>query len=116
MNITEFSHRTGLSAHTLRYYEKIGLLSNIARSNAGHRDYRGADIEWAQFINRLKETGMPIKEILHYSHLREEGDATMAQRLTLLTEHRVRLEQRIRAERQHLKALTGKIHWYEEQM
>ena len=116
MNITEFSHRTGLPAHTLRYYEKIGLLSNIARSNAGHRDYRDADIEWAQFINRLKETGMPIKEILHYSHLREEGDTTMAQRLTLLTEHRVRLEQRIRAERQHLKALTGKIHWYEEQM
>jgi len=114
MNIAEFSRRSGLSAHTLRYYEKLGLLTGIQRNNAGHRLYRESDIEWAAFINRLKDTGMPLKDIIRYSTLRAAGEPTMKERQQMLTEHRIRLQQRITEEQQHLKALDKKIAWYEE--
>ena len=73
MNIKEFSQLVGLSAHTLRYYEKIGLLRNVLRSPSGHRAYTPRDIEWISFVIRLKETGMPLEEILDYAKLRKLG-------------------------------------------
>ncbi|MAD43913.1 MAG: MerR family transcriptional regulator [Oceanospirillaceae bacterium] len=115
MQIAEFSRRTGLSTHTLRYYEKLGLLNDIRRDQAGRRMYQSKDIEWASFINRLKETGMPLKNIIRYAGLRSAGDSTLQQRQALLTEHRIQLQQRIREEQQHLNALDAKIEWYRQQ-
>jgi DNA-binding transcriptional MerR regulator len=112
MNISEFSKLTLLSPHTLRYYEKLDLLSHISRNSSGHRSYTTADAEWVKFINRLKATGMPLKQILEYAHLRAEGDSTFEQRRLLLGKHRDALKTRIESELDHLRALDAKIDYY----
>ncbi|WP_091353615.1 MerR family transcriptional regulator [Amphritea atlantica] len=113
MNISTFSALTGLSSHTLRYYEKIGLLSNISRDASGHRRYSSKDVEWVRFINRLKDTGMPLAEIRHYAELREAGDATFDNRCHLLERHRDALKLRLQREQEHLQALDAKIAYYQ---
>ena len=60
MNMSEFSGVVGLSSYTLRYYEKIGLLRHVKRSRSGHRVYSDRDVDWVNFIKRLKDTGMPL--------------------------------------------------------
>lgn len=112
MNISKFSELTALTVHTLRYYEKLGLLTNIARDRSGHRSYTQADVEWVKFINRLKATGMPLARILEYAHLRAEGNITFAQRRQLLEKHRDALKTRIECELDHLRALDAKIDYY----
>ncbi|MGY8869346.1 MAG: MerR family transcriptional regulator [Pseudomonadales bacterium] len=112
MNMKEFSAHTALSAHTLRYYEKIGLLSNIHRSSNGHRLFTAKDLEWVRFIIRLKETGMPLRSILDYSELRALGESTNSKRQALLEQHRDKLKSKIENEIQHLNALDAKIEYY----
>ena len=113
MNISKFSALTGLSPHTLRYYEKLGLLSHISRNDSGHRSYSSADAEWVRFINRLKVTGMPLKQILTYAQLREAGANTFQQRRLLLEQHRDALQTRIDNDLEHLRALDAKIAFYD---
>lgn len=112
MNIAKFSELTSLSPHTLRYYEKLGLLTNISRNRSGHRSYSQADMDWVTFINRLKETGMPLEQILRYARLRAEGEATVEQRRILLQRHRDALQARIENELEHLRLLDVKIEYY----
>ena len=88
MKIGELARRSGLSAHTLRYYERIGLLPVADRAASGHRDYDAAILAWIEFLNRMKTTGMPIREMLRYAALRAEGDATIDARRELLEAHR----------------------------
>ena len=76
MKIGELAKRTGLSAHTLRYYERIGLLPYADRDRSGQRDYDASILAWIEFLGRLKTTGMPISEMLAYAALREAGEAT----------------------------------------
>lgn len=113
MNITQFAKLTSLTPHTLRYYEKLGLLTNISRNSSGHRVYFQADIDWVTFINRLKDTGMPLEQILKYAHLRAEGNATLNQRCILLQKHRDALKTRIENELEHLRMLDLKITYYD---
>ena len=113
MNITKFSELTTLTPHTLRYYEKLGLLTNISRNSSGHRAYSQADIDWVTFINRLKATGMPLEQILEYAHLRAEGESTFEQRRILLQKHRDALKARIENELEHLRMLDLKIDYYD---
>ncbi|MCG9577399.1 MerR family transcriptional regulator [Vibrio tubiashii] len=113
MNIKEFSQLVGLSAHTLRYYEKIGLLRNVQRSPSGHRAYTSRDIEWISFVIRLKETGMPLEEILDYAKLRELGSGTLSERQQLLEQHRENLLSHIQQLNQHRVALDEKIERYQ---
>ncbi|MDX1304510.1 MerR family transcriptional regulator [Photobacterium sp.] len=102
----------GVSAHTLRYYEKIGLLKEVCRNSSGHRFYTSKDLEWVKFIVRLKDTGMPLEKITGYADLREMGDITLQQRQKLLEEHRIRLNSVIESQLNHLKALDQKITYY----
>lgn len=113
MNIAKFSELTSLTPHTLRYYEKLGLLTNISRTSSGHRAYSQADIEWVKFINRLKETGMPLEQILAYARLRAEGETTVTRRRALLQAHRDRIKARIESEIEHLRMLDLKINYYD---
>lgn len=85
--IGEFSKITGISAYTLRYYEKKGLI-RVGRNSAGRREYSAEDIEWVKFIKRLKDTGMLLRDIKRYSDLRYEGDATVEERMKILARHR----------------------------
>lgn len=83
MNIKTFAEQTGVSAHTLRYYEKIGLLQ-VQRTQSGHRVFSDKDLEWITFILRLKDTGMPLEDIQKYAEFRSQGGKTQSQRQQLL--------------------------------
>lgn len=85
-HIQEFAALTGLSADTLRYYEKEGLLAP-ARDANGYRIYSERDAAWLAFILRLKETNMPLAQIKAFARLRAEGEATLAARYALLLAH-----------------------------
>ncbi len=95
MNIKKISQLTGLSAHTLRFYEKIGLLLNIERDSKGHRDYSEKDRIWIEFIKRLKATNMPLDEIKRFAELRSRGDVTINERLKILEEHQARVQEQM---------------------
>ncbi|MEV4630025.1 MerR family transcriptional regulator [Micromonospora sp. NPDC049523] len=113
LTIAEVSERTGLSADTLRYYEKAGLIERVGRSAGNQRRYAAADLEWLAFLMRLRETGMSIADMQHFAQLRGAGGATVADRLAMLREHRSSLEDRIRCLRRNAKALDDKINHYE---
>ncbi len=114
LSIRQFAARTGLSADTLRYYEKIGLLRQVARDASGFRVYGPRDLEWIGFILRLKDTGMALDDIIRYADLRECGDTTLAARQMLLEQHAARHE-RIQRDHEHLDALRAKIALYRQQ-
>jgi DNA-binding transcriptional MerR regulator len=114
MNIKEFSKISGISAHTLRYYEKIGIFQEINRNDSGHRNFSENDIVWAEFINRLKETGMPLEQIRKYAVLRKQGEHTAGDRMKLLINHATALKMKISEEKQHLKKIYEKIEYYEK--
>lgn len=113
MKIGEIANKTNLPASTLRYYEKKGLLK-VDRDKNGRRYYKESDIEWIKFIRRLKETGMLIKDIQHYSELRYVGLITMPERLQILQLHRnYVLEQQLKWT-EYLQNLDDKIEFYQQ--
>lgn len=116
MNISEFADATGLAAHTLRYYEKIGLIRSIKRDVSGHRSYSKHDVDWVAFICRLKQTNMPLKQIQEYAELREQGSTTNQARRELLAQHATALHEKIEAAQLHLSALQKKIAFYDAQL
>lgn len=115
MTIGEFSAITGISAYTLRYYEKKGLL-RVNRDSAGRRDYSTDDIEWVKFIRRLKDTGMLLRDIRYYSDLRYQGDDTMAERMELLIQHKKFVVEEKRKWEEYLWNLDEKIGIYRERI
>lgn len=110
--MSEMAECTGVSAHTLRYYERVGLIHPIARSTGNQRRYAATDVDWVQFLLRLRETGMPISTMRTYAELRAQGDTTVAARLELLLQHQAELHARITLLRAHDHALTTKIATY----
>ena len=114
-SIGEFSEVTGLGIHTLRYYEHEGLLSPM-RNSSNRRRYSDQDITWIAFIKRLKETGMPIKEIKRYAALRAEGNSTLTERMEMLIQHRQSLKDQIRCLQEHEAKLDEKIAFYQQEI
>ena len=88
MTISEAAARTGLSADTLRYYERIGLIPPVPRTESGLRAYGGETIEWINFIQQFKEIGMPLEAILNYVKLAMLGSGTRQERKVILLETR----------------------------
>ncbi|MBH5330246.1 MerR family transcriptional regulator [Eikenella sp. S3360] len=115
MQIKQFSEQTGLSIHTLRYYEKEGLL-RPERDALGRRAYGSRDAEWVGFILRLKEMGVPLAQIKEYARLRHQGEATVPARHALLRAHRDVLLARQRELAAHQAFLESKLALYEEMM
>jgi DNA-binding transcriptional MerR regulator len=95
LSIAEASELTGLTAHTLRYYERIGLL-DVRRDAAGYRSYDERAMARIVFISRLRASGMPIGTISPYLDLVLEGEHTAPQRLALMQEHRDRIQRQLR--------------------
>lgn len=95
LTTTEVAATTGLSADTLRYYEKAGLIDPIGRSAGGQRRYAGTSLNWIAFLMRLRRTGMSIADMQRFAELRRGGEATVAARLELLRTHQARLAERI---------------------
>jgi DNA-binding transcriptional MerR regulator len=112
MKIGQLARRSGLTAHTIRYYERIGLLPFADRDGSRQRDYDEAILVWIGFLRRLKATGMPIREMLAYARLREKGAGTVAARLDLLERHRTRVRAEIDLLTSSLVVLDAKIDGY----
>ncbi len=114
LTIAEAAERTGLTAHTLRYYERDGLmLRSVERASSGHRRYTDADLRWIQMVTRLRATGMPIRDVRRYAALVREGSGNEAERLALLLAHREVVERQLAEVTGHLRAIDHKIGLYE---
>ncbi|KQT69003.1 MULTISPECIES: MerR family transcriptional regulator [unclassified Aureimonas] len=100
MKIGELARRSGLSAHTIRYYERIGLLPYADRDRSKQRDYDASILIWIEFLGRLRTTGMPIRDMLLYAALRKRGAGTEGERREMLERHR----DRVRAHAAELEA------------
>lgn len=114
-SIGAFSARVHLSVDTLRYYEKEGLLKPM-RNQQNQRVYTENDYEWTLFILRLKQIGMPIREIQTYAKLRYQGDETIHERLQLLYKQEQLLEKQRQEIDEHLAFLTKKMNIYREKI
>lgn len=112
LTITEVAELTRIGAHTLRYYEKIRLLTPIARTRSGHRRYSDADLAWLEFIRRLRATGMPICEMQQFAALRRRGDATIEPRRELLEVHQASVRSQIVQLKTSLAVIEEKIAYY----
>ena len=114
LRIGELAERTGRSAHTIRWYEKQGLIPGVLRDGAGRRAYTEQHVGWLELMERLRRTGMSIAEMRHYTELVKQGRATLAQRQALLAAHRLRVLEAIAEWRRALTLLEGKIDFYGE--
>ena len=113
LTIQEVSHVTGLSAHTLRYYERIGLIHPIHREENTRRCYTTDDVGWIDFLLKLRATGMSIKDMQRYAQLQRQGDATLPERVEMLKSLRDKVEAHIEEMNEHLKLIYYKIDYYQ---
>lgn len=114
LTVKEAAALTGLSAHTLRYYEREGLLGPVARTESGHRRYSGPDVAVIEFLGRLRTTGMSIRNMKRFADLRRGGDATMRERRALLEGHRAEVRWRLAELERDLRAIDEKVKFCEE--
>jgi len=112
MKIGELAALTGLSAHTIRYYERIGLIPYAMRDQTGQRAYDRSVLDWIEFLGRLKTTGMPIQGMLRYAQLRAAGPATERERGELLAAHRDAVRAQVAELQACLLVLDKKIEGY----
>lgn len=109
LTIQSVAERCGLSAYTLRYYERAGLIQHVRRASNGNRLYSTADETWVHFLARLRATGMSISQMQHYARLREQGNPTLQERRSILKEHRDNIKNKIRTLEECYDLLTYKI-------
>ena len=115
LSIAEAAAATGLSTHTLRYYERAGLmLEPVDRASSTHRRYSPSDLTWVGFLTKLRATGMPIVRVREYVELVRSGDVTTADRLELLLRHRIAVLAQLDEITQSLAAIDTKIALYKE--
>jgi DNA-binding transcriptional MerR regulator len=107
--IRNMAERCGMTAHTLRYYERVGLIQPVGRARNGHRRYTDADAAWLNFLHCMRATSMPIREMQRYAALREIGDETSEQRRKLLEDHQATIASQIEALQKAHALLTHKI-------
>jgi DNA-binding transcriptional MerR regulator len=109
--IGEAAAKCGLSPHTLRWYERIGLLPPIERGGDGRRRFSDADLDWLSLLIKLRATGMPVRDMQRYAELVRSG-AGQAERLELLTRHREQVRRDLAARLECLRLLDAKISYY----
>ena len=114
LTIQEVTKATGLSAHTLRYYERIGLIHPIAREENTRRRYTADDVGWIDFLLKLRAIGMSIKDMQKYAELQRQGDETLPERLEMLRSLRDNVEARLDELNEHLKLIYYKIDIYQK--
>ncbi|QBD80223.1 MerR family transcriptional regulator [Ktedonosporobacter rubrisoli] len=111
LTIQEVAEQTGLSVHTLRYYERVGLLDAIERASSGHRRYKAVDVTWILFLTRLRATGMSIRQMQDFANMRRRG-ATEEERLAFLEEHQRLVRAHMRELEDHMTVIETKIAHY----
>jgi DNA-binding transcriptional MerR regulator len=110
--ISEVVAFTGLTAHTLRWYERIGLMPHVDRSHTGQRRYSNRDLDWLDLVGKLRLTGMPVADMVRYAELVREGDHTYGERFELLKATREDVLARIAELQDTLAVLDRKINFY----
>lgn len=116
MNISQVSQKYGLSADTLRYYEKEGLIPPVRRNESGLRDYSEQDCNWVEFIKCMRGAGLSIETLRKYVRLFNQGNRTLQKRKSLLLREREALQNRLKELQAVLKRINHKIEIYEEQI
>ena len=115
LSISDAAAATGLSTHTLRYYEHAGLmLTPVDRASSTHRRYSPADVAWVQFLTRLRSTGMPISTMRAYTELVRVGESSVQERLDLLVRHRAAVLAQLDEITASLAAIEHKIAVYRQ--
>jgi len=114
MTITEVSKKYGLSADTLRYYERVGLIPTVHRNKSGVRDYTQEDCNWVEFIKCMRSAGLPIEVLIDYVTMFQQGDSTIDERKALLIDQRKALAEKIEEMNKTLERLDYKIDLYEK--
>ena len=113
MTITQASETYGLSADTLRYYERIGLIPPVPRTKSGIRNYDEQSCRWIELMKCMRSAGVQIDALAEYVRLFQQGDRTLEARRALLMEQRERLTARMDEMQQSLDRLNKKIQWYD---
>jgi len=113
-SIGEIAKFMGLTTHTLRFYDKEGLLPNVRKNSAGIRRFTEEDIDWLLVLDCLKSTGLPLKEIRHYFELAQQGSATLKERHDMFINQKQRIEQQMEALKRNMEKINFKIKYYEE--
>lgn len=113
MNIKEASEKSGVSADTIRYYERIGLIPPVHRNENGVRKFGAEDLRWIQFSRQMRRAGLSIEALIDYLALFREGEHTLEARVELLKEQRVDLKNRINIMQEALNRLDFKINNYD---
>jgi DNA-binding transcriptional MerR regulator len=116
LTIAQAAAEAGVSVHTLRYYERAGLLTPIERNGSGHRRFTAEDVEWVVVCTKLRATGMPIRRIREYAALVREGEGNESERLALLEAHREEVRARLREVRRNLELIDYKIGLYRDKL
>jgi DNA-binding transcriptional MerR regulator len=116
LTIADAARLSGVSAYTLRYYERAGLIDGVARAGSGHRRYGDDDLAWIDVLQCLRATGMPIRDIRRYAELVRAGSGNEDERLALLEEHRAAVREQLSVVRRHLAYIDRKIAIYEEKL
>jgi DNA-binding transcriptional MerR regulator len=114
LTIADVAQATGVSAYTLRYYERAGLIDDVGRADSGHRRYSDEDLAWIEVLQCLRATGMPIRTIRRYAELVRAGDGNELERLALLREHQTAVRGQLAEVRRHLAFIDRKITFYED--
>jgi DNA-binding transcriptional MerR regulator len=114
ITIAQAAERSGLSAHTLRYYERIGLIHPVGRGENGHRRYGRDDMEWLALLTKLRTTDMPIRQMVEYAELVREGPHTAARRRAMLEAHREAIGRQMAQLEETAAVLDQKIQMYTE--
>jgi len=113
LSIREVAARTGITTHTLRYYERIGLVHHVPRARSGHRRYGEADLQWLELLKRLHATDMPIRRMLEYARLARRGESTVRERRELLEAHRLDVEAKVTHLQATLDVIRKKLKLYD---
>ena len=113
MLIAEVSAKYDLSADTLRYYERVGLIPQVQRNKSGLRDYTEENCRWVEFVKCMRAAGLPIEVLIDYVSMFQQGDSTISARKELLIDQRKKLVEKLSAMQTTIERLDYKIKRYE---
>lgn len=112
-SIGQVAQITGLTTHTLRYYDKLGLLPNVGKNSAGLRRFSDDDLRWLNILECLKSTGLQLKDIRHYIDLSKQGDSSLHERYQVFLKQKQRVQAEMQKLRFNMEKLDFKIRYYE---
>ncbi len=112
--VKDVTSKTGLSEHTIRYYDREGLFPNLERTPKGNRLFSDIDLEWIELVCCLKDSGMSIQDIKKFMLLCQEGESTLEQRKTLLLQHKKNILDQMKVLEKGLSTVNYKIEHYKE--